>query len=132
VITLTEATGHVDDLVRAALAQLPRARAEKIAGDPAPCDDPTDGGPPGRFTAVAEYRIRDLKQDDYPRHLTVLHDWWTGHGFQVLADARPKGLYIWVEHKADGYRMAVQANDAGGLFLTATSPCVWPTPVQQS
>ncbi|TCO52371.1 hypothetical protein [Actinocrispum wychmicini] len=125
-ITLTEATGHVDELVAAALAQLPPARADKIAGDPAPCDDPTDGGPPGRVTAVAEYQVQGLDEQDYPQYLDTLYEWWTGHGFQVLADARPGGQYIWVEHKADGYRMAVQANDLGALYLTATSPCVWP------
>jgi hypothetical protein len=126
VITLTEAASRVDELVRAALAQLPPAQASKIAGDPVPCDDPTDGGPPGRVSAVAEYQIAELAPDSYPRHVATLHSWWVGHGFQVLADARPAGLYVWVEHKADAYRMAVQANDAGGLFLTATSPCVWP------
>jgi hypothetical protein len=122
VLTLAAATQRVDDLVREALAQLPGAHADKIAGDPAPCDDPTDGGPPGRFIAVAEYQIREPGPD----HLDRLHEWWTAHGFEVLRDARPRGSYIWVENRADGFRMAVQGNDAGGLFLTATSPCVWP------
>ncbi|MFD2468246.1 hypothetical protein [Amycolatopsis silviterrae] len=42
--------------------------------------------------------------------------------------------YLWVENNADGFRMALQANSAGGLFLISTSPCVWPngTPIPET
>ena len=125
-LTLPTATQHVDELVHQALGLLPPARVVKVASDPAPCDDPSDGGPVGRFTAVAEYQVFDLSVEDYPRYFQSLLDWWTANGFQVLKDARPRALYVWVEHPVDGFRMAAQANDAGGLYLTATSPCVWP------
>jgi hypothetical protein len=34
--------------------------------------------------------------------------------------------YLWVENNRDGFRLALQSNDVGGLYLTASSPCVWP------
>jgi hypothetical protein len=122
VLTLEAATHHVDVLARQALAQLPPAEATKIASDPTPCTDPTDGGPPGRFTAVAQYEV--ALPGDVARHFDVLFTWWIGNRFHVLKDARPK--YLWVERTMDGFRMTAQANDAGEFFVTATSPCVWP------
>jgi hypothetical protein len=35
-------------------------------------------------------------------------------------------MYLWVENTKDGFRMALQSNPSGGLFLTSSSPCVWP------
>jgi hypothetical protein len=127
VFTLQEATRRVEDLVHHALTLMSSTEAEKVSGDPSPCDDPTDGRPSGQFIAVAEYRVRDLVPEDYPHHIEVLHNWWIANGFEVLHDARPVGLYVWVENPVDGFRMAVQANKFGALLLTATSPCVWPT-----
>ncbi|MEV4317017.1 hypothetical protein [Actinocrispum sp. NPDC049592] len=124
--TLQEATRRVEDLAQHAMSLLSSAEAEKLSGEPSPCDDPYDGGPSGKFMAVAEYRIWDLAPADYPRHVDTLHTWWTANGFEILHDARPVGLYVWVENAADGFRMAVQANKNGALLLTATSPCVWP------
>jgi hypothetical protein len=122
VLTLDLATHHVDVLARQALAQLPPAEATKTAGDPTPCTDPTDGGEPGRYTAVAQYEV--ALTGDFTRYFDVLYTWWIGNGFTVLKDSRPR--YLWVERAVDGFRMTAQANDAGGFFVTATSPCLWP------
>lgn len=47
--------------------------------------------------------------------------------FQVLRDDPTPGReYLWVENATDGFRMAFQANDAGEMFLIASSPCIWP------
>jgi hypothetical protein len=127
VFTLPEAARRVEDLVHHALVLLSSNEAEKISGDPSPCDDPTDGSPSGQYIAVAEYRVLDLAPGDYPQHVEVLHTWWAANGFEVLHDARPAGLYVWVENPADGFRMAVQASKFDALLLTATSPCVWPS-----
>ncbi|GAA3709313.1 hypothetical protein GCM10022224_088570 [Nonomuraea antimicrobica] len=126
-LTLEQATQRVEDNFRRVFAQLPaHARAEKIAGDPAPCNEPSDGGPAGRVVASVDYRIHDLPPEHYGHLFDVLRAWWIDHRFTVLIDARPRGLYLWVENAADGFRMAAQANEAGGLFLTSASPCVWP------
>ncbi|MBP2330766.1 hypothetical protein JOF56_011151 [Kibdelosporangium banguiense] len=121
-LTLENATHEVDELVRQVLAHLNPLGSVKIAGDPTPCDDPTDGGEPGRVTAVAQYEVY-IAGDLLP-HVDTLHTWLTGNGFQILKDARPN--YLWAERLADGFRMAVQTNDLGAFFVTATSPCVWP------
>ncbi|WP_326821045.1 hypothetical protein [Streptosporangium sp. NBC_01756] len=126
-LSLEQATRGVEDNFRKAFAQLPaHARAEKIAEGTSPGDEPAEGGPPGGVVASVDYRIHGLSPAEYGHWFDVLSAWWTGNGFVVLADARPRGLYLWVEDGAAGFRMAAQANDAGGLFLTATSPCVWP------
>lgn len=121
-LTLDAATQHVDVLVRQALAQLPPAEAEKIASDPTPCADPTDGGEPGRYIAVAQYEV--ALSGNVAQYFDVLYAWWIGNGFNILMDSRPR--YLWVQRAVDGFRMTAQANDEGGFFVTATSPCLWP------
>ncbi|MFB9833003.1 hypothetical protein [Actinoallomurus acaciae] len=124
-MNLEQATRRVEDNLRSALACLPaRARAERVAGGPVPCDEPADDGPVEWFVASVDYRIRGVPPEEYGRCLDALLAWWTGNGFVVLTDARPQGLYVWVRHAADGFQMAVQANERGELYLTSTSPGV--------
>lgn len=126
-MTLEQATQQVETNLRRALSVLPQqAWVEKIAGDPVPCDDPTDGGPRGRSVAAVQYQVHGLVPEEFGRCFDALHEWWTDNGFRELRDDRPAGWYVWVENNADGFRMAAQANDLGELYLFATSPCVWP------
>jgi len=125
--TVEQATERAEDNLRRALAALPgHIRVERIASTHTPCDDPDDGGPPGRVTASVQYQVHDLPADEFARRVDELRAWWTDNGFRELRDGRPGMLYLWVEHNRDGFRMAVQANDLGELYLFSTSPCVWP------
>lgn len=127
-MTAQQASLRVADYAQRAFAALPPPAAlVKWAGDNNnPCDDPTDNGPQGRVVPYAEYKITGLPPDQYNHYFDVLRQWWASHGFRVLADDRPKDLYLWVENNGDGFRMALQANDVGPLYLTSTAPCVWP------
>jgi hypothetical protein len=126
-ITIEQAEQHVEDYFRKTLAVLPdRARPEARLIDTYDCDDPTDNGPKGRKIASVNYEILDLPPGEYPNYVDDLERWWRGNGFRVLDDERPTYESIWVENDDDGFRMRVEANDGGKLFLIATSPCVWP------
>ncbi|KAA2266996.1 hypothetical protein F0L68_00200 [Solihabitans fulvus] len=126
-ITEQQATTRVEDYAKQVVAALPaQARPEKFSANTNQCDDPTDNGPKGRVIASFEYEIHDLPREQYNNYFDALRKWWTDHDFRVLTDDRPKDMYIWVENNQDGFRMALQANDLGKLYLTATSPCVWP------
>lgn len=128
-ITEQQAVQRVQDNIRAAVTQLPpTARLEQQLTDSAPCDDPTDNGPKGRVTASTTYQVHELLPDQYPHFFDLLRDWWQRNNYRVLDDSRlsPTDMYLWVENNHDGFRMALQSNDNGGLFITASSPCVWP------
>ena len=126
-ITVEQAEHRVEEYFRQALAVLPaQARPEVGLIQAAECGDPTDNGPQGRKIASVDYQIHDLPPDEYPQYVADLERWWRAHDFVILDDERPVTQSIWVENKNDGFRMRVQDNDLGELFLIATSPCVWP------
>lgn len=126
-ITVDEAERRVEEYFRQALAVLPeRARPEAALIDTYDCDDPTDNGPAGRKIASVDYQIHDLPPAEYPRYIDDLERWWRDRNFTVLDDERPARQSVWVENNEDGFRMRVTANDVGGLYIVASSPCVWP------
>lgn len=127
-ITQQQAAERVQQNVHAAVAQLPaEARLEQQLTDISPCDDPTDNGPPGRVIAGTNYQIHGLRPAQYPRYFDMLRGWWQRNDFRVLDNSRTGvSQYLWVENKRDGFRLALQSNDGGGLFLASSSPCVWP------
>src|SRR6266545_122550 len=91
---------HIRDAL-AALGPGPALRLESDAVQA--CDDPTDGGPPGRVFVARRYWLlgADRRGTAYP--------------------------YLWVEHESDGFRVGIDANAVGDLLLVASSPCFWPT-----
>jgi hypothetical protein len=126
-ITVEQAEQRVEDYFRQALAVLPeRARPEVGLIHTVECDDPTDNGPEGRKIASVDYEILDLPPSEYPNYVDDLERWWRDNGFRVLDDERPTYESIWVENNNDGFRMRIQGNHVGELYLGATSPCVWP------
>lgn len=126
-ITIEEAQTRVERYFRDALAVLPdQARPEVSLIHTVDCDDPDDNGPKGRKIASVNYQIRNLAPQKYPDYVADLERWWRDHGFRVLDDERPTYESIWVEKTDDGFRMRIQGNRAGELYLGATSPCVWP------
>lgn len=126
-MTAEQAERRVEENVRAVLGVLPeQARLERFDGGVMPCDDPTDNGPLGRVIPFVDYRITGLAPAEYGGYFDEVLDWWTHNGFRLLDDSRPAEMYVWVENEADGFRMTLKANDLGQLYLTSTSPCVWP------
>ena len=133
-ITVEQAEQQVEDYFRQALAVLPdQAKAEPGLIHTVDCDDPTDNGPAGRKTASVNYQILGLRAADYPAYVDDLERWWHDHDFRILDDDRPAEQSVWVENTKDGFRMRVQDNPLGELYLIVSSPCVWPdgTPSDQ-
>lgn len=126
-ITQEEAARRVDENVHAVTALLPKeARLEQGLSTPQNCDDPTDNGPRGRVTESHTYQIHDLPPADYNAYFATIKQWWETHDYQILADSRPKDMYLGAENKNDGFRISVKSNDLSGFYVTSTSPCVWP------
>jgi hypothetical protein len=126
-ITVDEAETRVEEYFRDALAVLPKqARPEAGLIHTVECDDPDDNGPKGRKIASVDYQIHNLQPEKYSEYVADLERWWLDHNFQILDDERPGYESIWVENKDDGFRMRIQANKVGELYLGTTSPCVWP------
>lgn len=57
-------------------------------------------------------------------YFTALRAWWKKNRFRIIHDAQKTG-YILAENTDDGFRMDLQANKKGKLYLGVSSPCVW-------
>jgi hypothetical protein len=126
-ITQQEAAKRVEEHIHAVVALLPKeARLEQGLSTPQNCDDPTDNGPRGRITESHTYQIHDLPPAEYNAYFDTIKQWWETHNYQILADSRPKAMYLWAENKNDSFRISVKSNDVGGFYVISTSPCVWP------
>ncbi|MGW7530697.1 hypothetical protein [Amycolatopsis sp. NPDC054798] len=126
-ITADQANRQVEDYSMQARLALPaEARYSLFSSEQrGDCSDPSDNGAKNRVLASRGYRVEGLAKDKFPRYFDALRAWWQSHNFRVL-DNNPPNEYLWVENNSDGFRMTLQANSQGGLFLTSTSPCVWP------
>lgn len=130
--TMTEqqAAHQVQTNIHAAAAQLPAtARLEQQLTNSVACGDPTDPVRTGLVTAGSTYQVHNLDPAQYPHVFDQLRNWWTAHDFRIVDDKHlgATSLFLSVENNKDGFQMAVQSNDNGGLFLMSSSPCVWPT-----
>lgn len=130
--TMTEqqAAQQVQTNIHAAAAQLPAAaRLEQQLTNSVACGDPTDPVRRDLVTAGSTYQVHNLDPAQYPHLFDQLRTWWTTHGFRILDDKHlsTTSLFLSVENNKDGFQMAMQSNDNGGLFLIGSSPCVWPT-----
>ncbi len=127
-ITQQQANQRAEQYVHDAVsAVLPSAQLEMVSAfEDSPCDDPTDNGPRGRVIASRDYWLNNIPADKQADYVNALAQWWTQHNFAILTDDRPH--YVWVENRADGFRIAIQQTVTGPtrLSLGATSPCVWP------
>jgi hypothetical protein len=134
-ITIEQANQQVEDYSMKAREALPSVArytlfSSEQRGD---CSDPSDNGPKNRMLASRTYKVEGLARDKIPTYFDALRTWWQNHNFRVL-DNNPPNEYLWVENNADSFRMALEANPQGDLFLTSTSPCVWPngTPIPEA
>jgi hypothetical protein len=95
------------------------------------CDDPTDGGPPGRFD-LADVYILAFPTGTVPDNTAIidgLYDFWAGQGYHPIDDTRTnsRGRVIRFENLRDGFRFGlVEAVTTPQLTLEISSPCVWP------
>lgn len=126
-ITLEEASRRVDKYLEQAQQVLPteaefqRSYREKAG----PCSASSGDGTEGRKLTTTEYQVLGLNRANIPEYFSKLRSWWEQHDYRVLQN-EPKNEYLWVEHNPDGFRLALEANAEGELYLGATSPCVWP------
>lgn len=130
--TMTEqqAAQQVQTNIHAAAAQLPAtAQLEQQLTNSVACGDPTDPVRRDLVTAGSTYQIHNLDPAQYPHLFDQLRAWWTAHDFRILDDKHlsATSLFLSMENNKDGFQMALQSNDNGGLFLMGSSPCVWPT-----
>lgn len=128
--TLTEqqASARLEQHLRAALEQIePRPSAEPGPSATMPCDDPSDGGPPGRVFVEAHYMLRDIPAAANRAVFDALHRYWTGHGYEVLRDLRERDRapQLKVRHRGDGFSVSLRENLVRELSLSGSSPCVW-------
>lgn len=134
--TMTEeqARARLEQHLRAAMAQIePGFVAEPELAEPEraetmPCDDPTDGGPPGRVFVEAHHLLGRIPRSANRAVFDGLHRYWTGQGYAVVSDLRSResAPLLTVEHAGDGFSLGLRENVIGELRIFGSSPCVWP------
>ncbi|GAA2801422.1 hypothetical protein GCM10010452_32490 [Crossiella cryophila] len=130
-ITAAEGARRVEEYTRQAAARLPaHARLVNSGGtelfSTAPCDQPSDHGPQGRVQVSVSYQIHDLDPAKFTEYFDALRAFWSGNGYTVLTDSRPKDWYLWVQREPDEFRFSLEGNDLGKLYLGGVTPCLWP------
>jgi hypothetical protein len=129
-ITITEANKRSQDYLDQATNAVFPPPITKTPGTPeerGECTDPDDHGPTNRLQASREYQLAGITPADVPRYFDALRQWWQSHGFtQAFDKGTGGGRLLDGESPSDGFRMSLQSNDVGGLYLTVASPCVWP------
>jgi hypothetical protein len=126
----TRAHTRAEEHIRAAVAALgASATLRPQTVTTAPCDDPSDGGPPGQLFVVRKYWLTGV-DPALSGAFQRLAEHWASQGYRVYEDRRAAPYpYLWVEHPADGYRVGLDRNVAGDLLLGASSPCFPPAEV---
>jgi hypothetical protein len=110
-----------NDLFPAPITRTPSPLEERGS-----CTDPDDNGPTNRLKASREYKLDGVSAADFPRYFDSLRTWWKGHGYVLGSDKGNASGHLLNGESADGFIMALQSNDVGGLYLSVASPCVWP------
>lgn len=123
-----EAAERVEEYIDDAAAALPGDVELEPEGDTtfASCDDPTDDGPKGRVIASHVYRLSGLPTEANEANAELLHQYWTGKGYEIILDRRPERIYISAESSGDAFTIFLRSSVQGTLSLGASSPCVWP------
>ncbi|GAA1835656.1 hypothetical protein GCM10009682_62220 [Luedemannella flava] len=129
-ITAAQATDRARQIVQDAFAALPAGAELKHTGpDLLPCDDPTDGGPPGRVFADLSYDVTYPAGWPADKALDALKGHWSTRGYEVWTRVDDGELNQTTAEDPDGFRVTVEIyTRAGGrldLYITGSSPCVW-------
>ncbi|MBE1486702.1 hypothetical protein [Plantactinospora soyae] len=130
-MTVGQAAERTEEIVREAQAALaPGTELETDLDDTTPCDDPSDGGPPGRVFVEKHYKV--VYPDGWPvnQALVVLAQYWEQRGYKVIKDLRSeRNPQLAVESPNDGFRIGIEIypRDSGRIdaFLVGSSPCIW-------
>jgi hypothetical protein len=119
-ISESDAYDRVESYVQRVAKVLPAGASLETAT--APASVACKGQPRGRVLVTGTYWVRGLADDD--KHFDTMLRWWQAHDFELLDDLRPERHYVWVQNKADGFRMSLRDNTKGELLLGAESPCL--------
>ncbi|WP_410605995.1 hypothetical protein [Amycolatopsis sp. lyj-90] len=134
-MTIKQANQRIEDHLSQVREALPAEARYQLtySEERGPCLDPTDGGSAERVVANRSYEILGLPKENIPSYFTAVKAWAGNHDFRVL-DNNPPNEYLWLESNSDSFRMALQSNHLGKLFLKGSSPCVWPdgTPIPEA
>jgi hypothetical protein len=123
-----QAAERVDTVINTAVDQLrPRPSLDPYRKSTLDCDDPSDNGPLGRVTVEHRYLLPGIKADSGPAALDTLAKYWTDNGYRILRDGRGKPLAEVAAEGSDGFRVVISTNTLGQLYITGSSPCVWPS-----
>lgn len=127
-ITLEQANQRVERYIEGVTSVFPAGATLKLqeSFDDYPCTDPDDLGPEGRRIASRTFQVMGSSHSEIPQYFAAVLSWSKQHNFVVLKH-EPTNEYLWMENKSDGFRMSLEANRKGELYVGATSPCVWPT-----
>lgn len=125
-ITIQEANQRLENFIQQAKSALPPSAKLVLRGQSkgAPCGDPSDNGPQGRLFADRGYQITGLAASSIPEYFNTLRTWWQNNNYQTLQE-RQNPQYLWVEKRDDGFRLALDSNESGELYLNGSTPCVW-------
>lgn len=126
-ITLAKANQLAEQHIKRASSVLPSGTTLQLQEkfDDYPCTDPDDQGPQGRRIASRTYQVDGIKKDEIPKTYDAVIKWAEQHNFGILKH-EPLNEYLWVENKDDGFRLSLEANSDGDVYLGTSSPCVWP------
>lgn len=132
-ITIERANKKVEKLLAESMNALPDRVGHKIQYQETSmsCASPGTDNPSGLVRATLDYELTGVNAEELPEYFRSMRRWWSSHEYKILKDT-PHNKYLWVEHSPDGFRLALEANDFGEVYLGATSPCVWPSGTPQS
>ncbi|MFK0243173.1 hypothetical protein ACIQUM_00630 [Amycolatopsis azurea] len=125
-ITIQEANQRLESYIQQAKSALPASAGLVLRGQSkeAPCDDPSDKGAKGRLVADRSYQLTGVAAKDISEYFDTLRTWSQNNNYQVLQE-KQNPQYLWLEKRDDGFRLALDSNESGELYLNGSSPCVW-------
>lgn len=126
--TQAEATTQVQSALDDAVGALPAgAKLEEILlpGFPtSKCDETSEVNPSGLVFVNNSWWLRGVPVSANADAFTALRNHWTSTGWTIDTDQSPSFLNA----KRAGYGISVGANSKNELTVSASSPCVTPTP----
>lgn len=127
-LTVTQANDQLTAYVNEPIAALPAGATitplDGSALKPRLCSDRSGADPSGPKSAQAMYWVRGLDTTKNADYLNTFVARWTGRGWRVVTDSRPRDPFVNVESK-DGYGLSLQTSVDGtnALSINGSSPC---------
>lgn len=94
--------------------------------NPLPCSD-SDGAPPSTPVSIQSWNwLEPVATSGNDQYVTAFVHYWTGQGWTVSVDQRPKDQYVVLTSKS-GFEMFMQLSvDGAKVTVGGASPCVPP------